>query len=123
MDYRRYTSIAIQAVVLLGLSSGLYVGLAQAQQTAEASGGATTTIRAESRLVLVDVVVTDKNGNYVEDLSKADFRVYQDHQEQKISSFSLEKSGVNGQSQIRYFVLFFDDDSMQIGRASCRERV
>ena len=99
--------------MLLGLSSGLYVGLAQAQQTAEASGGATTTIRAESRLVLVDVVVTDKNGNYVEDLSKADFRVYQDHQEQKISSFSLEKSGVNGQSQKRYFVLFFDDDSMQ----------
>ena len=92
MDYRRYTSIAIQAVVLLGLSSGLYVGLAQAQQTAEASGGATTTIRAESRLVLVDVVVTDKNGNYVEDLSKADFRVYQDHRKSDLpGGFRLER--------------------------------
>src|ERR1700740_1741548 len=32
------------------------------------------TIKAESRIVRVDVIVTDKKGNYVHDLSPNDFR-------------------------------------------------
>ncbi len=86
---------------------------AHAQQTSETSGAATTTIKAESRLVLVDVVVTDKKGNYIPDLTEKDFRVWEDDQEQKVTSFSSEVAGTTGDSQKRHLVLFFDDDSMQ----------
>jgi hypothetical protein len=44
----------------------------------------------EPRLVLVDVVVTDKKNNYVLDLSPGDFGVWGDDREQEIKSFSLE---------------------------------
>ena len=86
---------------------------AHAQQTSDTSGAATTTIKAESRLVLVDVVVTDKKGNYIPDLTEKDFRVWEDDQEQKVTSFSSEVAGTTGDSQKRHLVLFFDDDSMQ----------
>ena len=46
------------------------------------------TIKKESRLVLVDTVVTDKKGNYIHDLTQDDFQVYEDNKEQTISSFS-----------------------------------
>ena len=45
-------------------------------------------IKKESRLVLVDAVVTDKKGNYVKDLSEKDFKVYEDNREQQVASFS-----------------------------------
>ena len=47
-------------------------------------------IRSESRLVLVDTVVTDKKGNYVHDLTQKDFKVYEDNKEQPITTFSFE---------------------------------
>lgn len=45
-------------------------------------------IRADVRQVLVPVVVTDKSGHYVTDLSAADFRVFEDGTPQKIVAFS-----------------------------------
>ncbi|HKF25367.1 MAG TPA: hypothetical protein VKB24_05305, partial [Candidatus Acidoferrum sp.] len=45
-------------------------------------------IKKESRLVLVDTVVTDKKGNYIHDLTQGDFKVYEDNKEQAITSFS-----------------------------------
>jgi len=42
----------------------------------DASQQAGPAIKAESRLVLVDAVVTDKKGNYVHDLTQNDFKVY-----------------------------------------------
>src|ERR1700742_900701 len=47
-----------------------------------------TVIRKESKLVLVDAVVTDKKGNYLRDLSQKDFKVFEDNKEQTISTFS-----------------------------------
>jgi len=44
-------------------------------------------IRKESKLVLVDAVVTDKKGNYVHDLAQRDFKVYEDNKEQQVASF------------------------------------
>src|ERR1700745_3973626 len=44
-------------------------------------------IKKESKLVLVDSVVTDKKGNYVRDLTQNDFKVFEDNKEQTISSF------------------------------------
>jgi VWFA-related protein len=86
---------------------------AYAQQTAETPTNAGITIRAESRLVLVDVVVTDKKGSYVEDLTQNDFRIWQDDQEQKIASFSFGQSASSPAGQKRHLVLFFDDESMK----------
>src|SRR3974377_265133 len=48
-----------------------------------------TPIRTESRIVLVDAVVTDKKGNYVHDLKQPDFKVYQATKTQQIASFSF----------------------------------
>jgi hypothetical protein len=71
-------------------------------------------IKSESRLVLVDSVVTDKKGNYVHDLKQADFKVYEDNKEQAISSFSFGADpAIQANGDKRYLILFFDNSSMQ----------
>jgi VWFA-related protein len=67
------------------------------------------TIKAESRLVLVDAVVTDKKGNYVHDLTRNDFNVYEDDKKQSVASFSFgADAAIQPQEQKRYLILFFD---------------
>ncbi|HEX8985771.1 MAG TPA: VWA domain-containing protein [Bryobacteraceae bacterium] len=85
---------------------------ARAQQAdTQASSG--PVIRSETRLVLVDAVVTDKKGNYVRDLASRDFRVWEDNKEQPIQSFSFEEepAGQPG-GRPRFLVLFFDNSTM-----------
>jgi hypothetical protein len=67
-----------------------------AQQAAQASTDAVGTIKSETRLVLVDTVVTDKKGNYVRDLTAKDFKVWEDNKEQAVTSFSLEDERASG---------------------------
>jgi len=57
----------------------------QAAAPAEQTSGAM--IKKESKLVLVDSVVTDKKGNYVRDLTQKDFKVFEDNKEQQVSTF------------------------------------
>src|ERR1043166_9950405 len=85
-------------------------GLAPAQNTQEPVDSHTV-IRAESRLVLVDAVVTDKKGNYVHDLTQKEFKVYEENKEQSISSFSFEKGSPSGDSRKHFLVLFFDNST------------
>jgi VWFA-related protein len=71
------------------------------------------TIKAESRLVLVDAVVTDKKGNYVHDLTRNDFNVYEDDKKQSVASFSFGADpAAPAQEQKRYLILFFDNSTM-----------
>jgi VWFA-related protein len=71
-------------------------------------------IRKESRLVLVDTVVTDKKGQYVRDLKQNDFKVYEDNKEQAISTFSTGSDpAIQASGQKRYLILFFDNSTMQ----------
>ena len=73
-------------------------------------------IRTETRVVLVDAVVTDKKGNYVADLGRKDFKVLEDGKEQVLKSFSFEadpSSPLAGQKH--YLVLFFDNSHMDAG--------
>jgi VWFA-related protein len=72
-------------------------------------------IRTESRVVLVDAVVTDKKGNYVHDLTQKDFKVYEDNKEQAVTSFSFgsDPSGPVS-AQKHYMILFFDNSSMAL---------
>lgn len=90
------------------------VGLAQ-QSAAQAPASDTATIRAETRLVLVDTVVTDKKGNYIHDLTIKDFKVWEDNKEQAIKSFSLEDDSASPEkAQKHYMVLFFDNSTMDL---------
>jgi hypothetical protein len=47
-------------------------------------------IQTETKLVLVDSVVTDKKGQYVRDLTMKDFKVWEDNKEQTIKTFTFE---------------------------------
>src|SRR5580698_3037092 len=85
--------------------------VAYAQQPAAADAADVPVIRAETRLVLVDTVVTDKKGNYVSDLAQKDFKVWEDGKEQVLTSFSYEDSS-DSRSQPHYMVLFFDNSTM-----------
>jgi VWFA-related protein len=46
------------------------------------------TLSVEIELVNLDVVVTDKRGNFVPNLTEKNFRVYEDKVEQKVTNFS-----------------------------------
>ncbi len=89
--------------------------VAYAQQPASADAADVPVIRAETRLVLVDTVVTDKKGNYVTDLAQKDFKVWEDGKEQTVTSFSFEDSTGSAKPQPHYMVLFFDNSTMDMG--------
>ncbi len=70
-------------------------------------------VRSETRLVRVDVIVTDKKGHYIHDLTANDFKVYDDNKQQEVANFSFgadPNSPAAGER--RYTILFFDDSSM-----------
>src|SRR5580698_2663059 len=78
-----------------------------ARAQAPADSGAV--LRSETKLVLVDTVVTDKKGNYIHDLEAKDFKVWEDNKEQQIKSFSFEAGAASPSNpQKHYLVLFFD---------------
>ena len=88
----------------------LFAGFAAAQD--QQSPPPTTVIRTETRVVLVDAVVTDKKNTYVHDLTQKDFKVWEDDKAQSISSFSFEADPASNADQKRYLVLFFDNSTM-----------
>jgi len=89
-------------------------GMLRAQQPAPSDSG--NVIRTETKVVLVDAVVTDKKGAYKRDLTEKDFKVWEDNKEQKITSFSFEADPASpNNSQKRYLVLFFDNSTMDFG--------
>ena len=110
---------------LMFLELGSDRPVAHAQQPTSAAPAATpavattpndtTVFRAETRLVLVDAVVTDKKNNYIRDLAQKDFKVWEDGKEQAITSFSFEENTGSSNSQPRYMVLFFDNSTMDFG--------
>ena len=85
-------------------------------QAAQATGvPASSVLRAESKVVRVDVVVTDKKGNYVHGLTQQDFHVFDNEKEQPILNFSYgAATTVTGAPEKRYLVLFFDDSTMEL---------
>jgi len=80
-------------------------------------------IQTETKLVLVDSVVTDKKGQYVRDLTMKDFKVWEDNKEQTIKTFTFEADPKSPASnQARYLVLFFDNSTIGFGdQAHARE--
>ena len=90
----------------------LCLGVLCAQDQQPQAGGEIPVIKTETRLVLVDAVVTDKKGNYIPDLTQKDFHVWEDDKEQTIKSFSFGSWARAERDQARYLVLFFDDANM-----------
>jgi VWFA-related protein len=82
----------------------------------QASQAAVPVIKSESKLVLVDAVVTDKKGAYVHDLTQKDFKIYEDNKEQQVATFS---SGADvaiqaNNQQKRFLIFFFDNSTMAL---------
>ncbi len=119
MRHRRlalYTFLLLAFLALGSFGEHLLARQSSPSSTAQQSDQAITqlpTIKSETRAVRVDVVVTDKKGNYVHDLKAEDFKVYEDNKQQPIVNFSF---GVNpsapASAQRRYLVLFFDNSTM-----------
>jgi VWFA-related protein len=104
---------AASCLFLAQLAGQTPQGQAPAAPAPEASQQSGPTIKAESRLVLVDAVVTDKKGAYVHDLTQNDFKVYEDNKEQSVASFSFgADTAIQAQGQKRYLILFFDNSTM-----------
>lgn len=130
-DRRRIAFWKLLAVASLTI---LFLSAAQAQQPAAApqpdaaqasqpGPNSLGTIKVETKVVLVDTVVTDKKGNYIRDLTAPDFKVWEDGKEQPVSSFSREANDADPTHAARhYLVLFFDYSTMEFGdQAKARE--
>jgi VWFA-related protein len=88
----------------------LAAGLAKGQDAAQSSSNppdGKTIIRTESRLVVVDAVVSDKKGNFLHDLAPGEFHVFEDNTEQHIQSVSRESSAATQASSPAHIVLLF----------------
>jgi VWFA-related protein len=103
------------AAVSIGAAALIAQGAGQDQDKSKPPVDSGAVIKTETRLVVVDAVVTDKKDNYVKDLTKKDFKVMEDGKEQSITTFSYEAdpaSPLNGQKH--YLVLFFDNSTMNL---------
>src|SRR5215467_14980618 len=96
------------------------LGIAHAQQPADANE---PTVKVETRVVLVDAVVTDKKGHYIQDLGANDFKLWEDGKEQPVTSFTREDANPDpAHPHKHYLVLFFDNSTMEFGdQAKARE--
>jgi VWFA-related protein len=120
---RSITNVAILAQAILGLfPAGIRAQEAAAprQQASPVPAAEpapvqqpNAIIKKESRLVLVDAVVTDKKGAYVHDLKQSDFKVFEDNKEQHVTTFSTGADiAVQANAQRHYLIFFFDNSSM-----------
>jgi Ca-activated chloride channel family protein len=80
--------LLLALLVLLGLSAPLPSRAQQAQTDAEDED----VVRVNTDLVILNVTVVDGAGKYVHGLRSSDFKLFEDGQEQKISSFSSEET-------------------------------
>lgn len=119
-QYHPGTKLAT-ALTLAGLlftAANLHAQAPDTAKPASDSGQAAPSnavIRTESRMVLVDSVVTDKKGHYVTDLAQGDFKVFEDNKEQTIASFSSgADAATQAAGQKHYLILFFDNSSMEM---------
>jgi VWFA-related protein len=131
------TAICVGCGVTMWLadtSTAVHAQAAQTQATPEPAGqqqpaadapspSQATVFKAQTKLVLVDSIVTDKKGNYIRDLAQKNFRVWEDNKEQEVKSFSYESGNASPNNPMkRYLVLFFDNSTMEFGdQAAARQ--
>jgi VWFA-related protein len=109
----RFRRLRLFAITVAAIAFPVSARVAQAQQQPADAAPSAPTIKVESRVVLVDTVVTDNKGNYVRDLAMKDFKVWEDNKEQVVTSFSFEDDAASPTyAQKQYLVLFFDNSTM-----------
>ena len=86
------------SIILLFLFSTLAFAQENPNQNNQDDGEA---IRIDTELIQLDVVVTDKKGNIVNDLTKEDFELLEDGKLQDISFFSIVRPKVEAKSIIK----------------------
>jgi hypothetical protein len=70
----------------------LFLAVVGAQQKPSPSqADSVPTFRSQARVVLVDVIVSDKKGQFVPGLKAEDFTVEEDHKPQRISGFNVHR--------------------------------
>jgi VWFA-related protein len=84
------TARKLPVLVLLIASCTLAIAAQESAKPAAAQNGSASTIKSESKLILVRVVVRDAKGKAVAGLGKGDFQVFDNKREQTISYFSTE---------------------------------
>jgi VWFA-related protein len=101
-------------LLIVGLASLFLAAGAHAQKKnappASATGG-DSVFSSDSRLVLIDSIVTDKKGAYIGDLTQKDFKVREDGKEQNLTGFSYLADGADD-DQKHYLVFLFDDSTV-----------
>src|SRR5262249_46021636 len=80
----RHLWLVLAAILLAATTSA-----PQAPSENQPGGQNTPIFKAETRQVLVDVVVTDHHGNFVPGLKPGDFTVLEDGKPQKIAAFGM----------------------------------
>jgi len=109
----RFGLYTLLPAAIASLGVALAVTLAQSGG-AQAPATSPQVLKAEANLVLVDVVATNKKGEYINDLDVKEFQVSEDNKPQPITAFQRPE-GIQGPrrpGQPRYIVVFFDDSSM-----------
>src|SRR5262245_5883734 len=97
-------------ILVAGSATLVHRAAAQEPQKPVDSG---TVIKTETRVVLVDAVVTDKKGAYVRDPTQKHFKVYEDGKEQQIRSFTVEADPNSPMAQQpRFVVMVFDNSTV-----------
>jgi VWFA-related protein len=91
---------SLLAVVSALFLAGLCYSRPQEQQTPGSSPLQGPSIKAESRIVVVDVVVTDKQGQSVPGLSKEDFHVSEDSDPQIVTSVEEHKGAAPNETKL-----------------------
>src|SRR3974390_870111 len=115
LRYKLCFALVATAAALCVWKLGAGIVPANAQQNNQAGESTGAVFKAETRLVLVDTVVTDKKGNYITDLTINDFKVWEDNKQQPVKSFSLESgSTAPSDSHRHYLVLLFDNSTMSL---------
>jgi len=90
MKFRLLVYVIVPAAIALALFSPTTAQKQSApEQRPEPSGRPGMTVRVDTDLVVVDVTATDKNGNYVRDLTESELEVYEDGKLRKIDFFSV----------------------------------
>jgi VWFA-related protein len=136
MKAQTAASVTILAVVLGGASSAV-LGGASSVPTAQSAATAQSqvqppTFRAATDIVEVDVVVQDRQGRFVTDLSPGDFAVSEEGAAQRVTLFYLVESGIARAQALpapegpagasapaprtpRFFIVYFDDAHLTPG--------
>jgi Ca-activated chloride channel family protein len=87
--------VLAQTVLAMLATWGLALPVPLVGQNEPAARQEPSTIKVNTDLILLNVMVTDQNGHAISGLKKEDFKILEDEKEQPISFFSLERVSVS----------------------------